>query len=73
MPYVHTFRTDSKTFKDITERTKYCGHCGHSILFQKKTKRIICDHCGYWVYNNKNDEFKDKLLQKKKRLENESK
>ena len=67
----NTFRIDTKRFKEIQDRTKYCSHCGHSIVFQKKTKRIICNYCGYWVYNHKNDEFKDKLIQKKKRLENE--
>lgn len=72
MPYIHTFRTDNKMFKEIANHTKYCSYCGHSILFQKKTKRIICTHCGYWVYSNKIDEFKDRLLQMKKRLENES-
>ena len=72
MAYLHTFRTDTKIFKDIQDNTKYCSYCGHSILFQKQTKRLICSHCGHWVYNNKEDEFKDRLLQKKKRLENES-
>ena len=68
----NTFRNDTKKFKSITDGTKYCSNCGHSILFQKQTKRLICSHCGKWVYNNKEDEFKDRLLQKKKRLENES-
>lgn len=72
MPYIHTFKTDTKTFTDISEHTKCCNHCGHSILFQVQTKRIICTHCGYWVYNRKEDEFKDRLLERKKRLENES-
>ena len=72
MPYVHTFRTDTRSFKDIANHTKYCKYCGHSILFQIQTKRVICTHCGHWVYNHKIDEFKDRLLESKKRLENES-
>ena len=72
MPYIHTFRTDNKMFKEIANHTKYCSYCGHSILFQVQTKRVICSHCGNWVYNHKKDEFKDRLLQRKKRLENES-
>ena len=72
MPYIHNFRIDSKRLDRITKWTKYCSHCGHSILFQAQTKRVICSHCGHWVYNYKEDEFKDKLLQEKKRLENES-
>lgn len=65
-----SFRTDTTMFKKIQDRIKYCK-CGHSILFQAQTKRIICSYCGNWVYNHKKDEFKDKLLKKKKRLENE--
>lgn len=59
-------------WKEISKMTKYCSHCGHSILFQSRTNKIICKWCGHWVYNNKKDEFKDRLLQKKKRVENES-
>lgn len=68
----NTFKIDTRRFKEIQKSTKYCSHCGHSILFQTQTKRIICNYCGYWVYNHKEDEFKDKLLLEKKRLENES-
>lgn len=67
----NTFRNDTKKFKSITDGTKYCK-CGHAIAFAKYTKRVICNWCGHWVYNNKEDEFKDRLLQKKKRLENEN-
>lgn len=68
---MNSFKNDTKKFNSITRRTKYCS-CGHSIAFQNKTKRTICTHCGHWVYNNKEDEFKDRILQKKKRLENEN-
>ena len=67
-----TFKEDSKIFNERQDNTKHCSHCGHSICFQNQTKRLICNHCGYWVYNNKEDEFRDLLLEKKKRLENES-
>ena len=69
---MNTFRKDTIKFKEIQNRIRYCSHCGHSILFQTKTKRIICNHCGHWAYNKREDEFKDKLLERKKRLENES-
>lgn len=71
MSYLHRFRIDSKKFDEITKNTKYCSYCGHSIVFKVQTKKTICSHCGNWVYSNKEDEFKDKLLEKKKRLENE--
>lgn len=67
------YRIDTKRFKDIQDHTRYCSYCHHSILFQNRTKRLICSYCGHWVYNNKFDEFKDKFTEKKKRLENENK
>ena len=73
MNRINSYKEDTKIFDERTNNTKYCKRCGHAIVFQRKTKKIICTHCGHWVYNNKLDEFKDKLLQKKKRLENESK
>lgn len=39
--------------------------------FENKTKKK-CRWCGRTVYINKQEEFKDKLLQKRKRLKNES-
>ena len=57
---------NNKKWDDITKRTKKCK-CGHSILFKAQTKRIICNWCGNWCYQNKLDEFKDKLnLQRRK-------
>ena len=57
---------NNKMWDDITKHTKKCK-CGHSILFKAKTKRVICNWCGNWCYQNKVDEFKDKLnLQRRK-------
>ena len=67
-----TFREDTKKFKRIQDSIKYCSHCGHSMLFSVQIKRVICSHCGYWIYNRKVDEFKDKILERKRNLENES-
>lgn len=71
MEVVNTFRKDTILLDDITKHTKYCNRCGHSILFQRNTKRILCSYCGYWVYNYKIDEFKDRLIENIKRLEND--
>lgn len=72
MKYKRRYNISKKIWVERSKSTRYCSYCGHSIIFQKQTKRTICRWCGHWVYNNKKDEFKDKLLQKKKRLENES-
>lgn len=51
------------------ERTKYktkCKHCGHILVFTpaNRKNKIICNVCGYYVYKNEKEEFKDKLLKK---------
>ena len=35
--------------------------CGHSILISPKEGKKLCSHCGHWVYQDKNLEFKEKL------------
>lgn len=45
----------------ITKRTIKCKNCGHSILPIKE--RILCTHCGYWVYKNEQVEFRYKTLE----------
>lgn len=51
---------NNKKWDEITNSTKVCK-CGHRILFKKSTRRVICSWCGNWCYQNKIDEFKDKL------------
>lgn len=48
----------------MSKYKKYCKHCGHSVIFEQKTKgnRTICTHCGHWIYKNDKEEFKDRLL-----------
>ena len=72
MKYKKRYGISKDNWIDVAQNTRYCTYCGHSILFQMQTKRVICKWCGHWVYNKNNEEFKDKLLQKKMRLENES-
>lgn len=58
-----------RKFKEITESRRYCK-CGHSILFQKQTKKVLCSHCGEFVFNTKKDEFeyrmKEAMIRNKK-------
>lgn len=72
MKFRRRYNIDKKIWDERAKNTKYCKRCGHSIVFKYKTKRIICSHCGYWVYNSRVDEFKDKILERKRKLENES-
>lgn len=36
-------------------------NCSHTMLLTNKKERIICSHCGYWVYRDKKTEMKYKL------------
>lgn len=49
--------------KDRAEHRKYCT-CGHSVVFPdySKVNKILCTYCGYYIYKNKQEEFKDRLL-----------
>jgi DNA-directed RNA polymerase subunit RPC12/RpoP len=52
-----------KMHKEVRNNTVYCKHCGHSLAFLNKraTDKVICSHCGYWIYRNDFAEFQDKL------------
>ena len=58
---------NNKKWDEITNSIKICN-CGHRILFKKQTRRIICSWCGKWCYQNKIDEFKDRLIIERKKL-----
>ena len=53
-----------KYFKSITDRTIKCK-CGHSIVFAKSTKKVICSWCGKYVYRDPKEEFKERILKVK--------
>ena len=48
---------------DRAKHKKYCK-CGHSVVFPSNSKatKVLCTHCGHYIYKNKQEEFKDRLL-----------
>ena len=48
---------------DRAKHKKYCK-CGHSVVFPDNSKaiKVLCTHCGHYIYKNKQEEFKDRLL-----------
>jgi len=60
---MNRFKDDLAIEKDIAKHKKYCK-CGHSVVFPNNSKasKIICTHCGYYIYKNKEEEFKDRLF-----------
>lgn len=55
-----TFNHDKKAFKVYSNNRYYCN-CGHSVVIFPKENKILCTHCGHWVFKNKKDEFKYRL------------
>lgn len=64
------YRTkDDKEFalrSDELDKVKIMCKCGHKTIVPVWLDKQICGWCGYYVYRNKQTEFKDKLKQKLK-------
>ena len=57
------FKNDSKISSERAKYKIYCSKCGHGTVFypmEHKSKKI-CSWCGYYVYKDKKEEFKEKL------------
>lgn len=52
----------TKRFNQQQERTIKCK-CGHSIIFVSWKTRKLCRWCGNWVFKNKREEFKYRLME----------
>lgn len=68
---------DSKLTEERAKYRIYCK-CGHSIVFFpfEKSNKKICSYCGYYIYKNKNIEFKEKVrssINKEEKKVNEKK
>lgn len=57
------FDTSDKRLKIITKNTIKCK-CGHSVLMSRD--KVICTHCGNYVYKDKLTEFKEKMIKEMK-------
>jgi len=51
---------DTKIFDNISKDKVKCENCGHTMIMSK-VDRMICSHCGYWVYRNEQAKFKYKI------------
>ena len=54
------FKNDEKIIKELTKLKHKCK-CGHTMIIPLFKDKIICSHCGHYVYKTKLDEFKNKL------------
>lgn len=58
------FKEDTKRYEKIVDeydKVKIRCKCGHRVIVPLKEKKRLCGWCGYWVYRDKKEEFKDKL------------
>lgn len=49
-----------KEFTYITEHRIKCSHCD-TKAFLGKADKVICPKCGYYIYKDKKEEFKNNL------------
>lgn len=47
-------------FQTYTDNTFKCK-CGHSVVVSNRIKKVVCNHCGRYVFRNKKDEFMYRL------------
>ena len=61
-----------KLYSDATNNRILCSNCGHSTLLGNADK-VICSNCGFYVFKNKEVEFKYRLNEQlyKRKLKNE--
>lgn len=53
-------KTKEEILESILSNYKVKCRCGHTLIIVGKPK-VICNHCGYYVYKNKQEEFKDRM------------
>lgn len=60
---MNTFRKDTRLSNERAKYVIYCDKCGHSLVFYpfQHTRKKICSYCGYYVYQNRQIEFKERL------------
>ena len=62
------FRENPKKYADIMSMARrYCS-CGHTINIPNKMDKIICSHCGNYVFKDKKTEFEYRLKEAKNNL-----
>ena len=62
-----TFDIDMMTdprYKDKLEKSRIKCSCSHTIYIPSDVDRIICSHCGYWVYRTPKLKFLYEMKEK---------
>jgi ribosomal protein S27AE len=59
-------KLDIKRNNIYRELSVYCKNCGHTMMIVD-VDRVICTHCGYWVYKDDKIEFMYKMKETMKK------
>lgn len=59
------FKYREKLDRIMAQNRYYCK-CGHSVIIMPKKNKIICSHCGHWIFKNGKDEFMFRLRERLK-------
>ena len=49
---------------DVFSNYKVKCKCSHVIIISNDRDKVLCSHCGYYVYRDKKEEFKNILLRR---------
>lgn len=53
-------KTKEEVLESVLSNYKVKCKCGHTLVIISKPK-VVCSHCGKYVYKNKQEEFKDRM------------
>lgn len=64
-----TIKDDIKIADELFKYRRKCKNCGHVMTFYRTSYRdkIICTHCGKYVYKNDSIEFREKIKEATKK------
>ena len=54
-------KTKDEMISSYYRQYMYRCRCSHTQLIPNQIDRVICNHCGNWIYRDKRVEFKDKI------------
>lgn len=61
--------SEIEKYSDILQGLKIKCKCGYKTLIPFHVDKMICSHCGKYIYRNKKVEFKDKLMKEMRKNE----
>ena len=54
-------KTKDEMISEYYSEFMYRCECSHTQLIPNQIDKVICTHCGKWIYRDKKLEFKDRM------------